>query len=196
MTKLKYFFMATGLFVLGAIQPAGAVENYVIDTQKQHAFIQFKIAHLGFSWLLGRFNDFEGTFVFDAKHPEKSRVQITINVASIDTNYAKRDKHLRSEDFFDVAHHPEARFISTGYEDHGDGAGLLSGRLTLHGVTKNIAIDIQQVGTGSDPWGGYRRGFEGRVTLHLSDYKMKKAAMLGPAAEDIEMFLSIEGIRN
>jgi len=192
--KLKALFIAT-MIIFGAALPAQAVENYVMDTQKHHAFIQFKIAHLGFSWILGRFNEFEGTFSFDAKHPENNRVQVTIDTASIDTNHAKRDKHLRSADFFDVAHYPSAQFVSTSYESRDNGKGVLKGKLTLHGVTKKIVINIRQIGAGKDPWGGYRRGFEGRTTLHLSDYNMKKATMLGPVAENIEMFLSIEGIR-
>ncbi len=65
----------------------------------------------------------------------------------------------------------------------------------MHGVKKKITIDVKEIGAGEDPWGGYRRGFEGKTTLHLSDYNLKKAGMLGPAAEEVEMFLSIEGIR-
>ena len=65
----------------------------------------------------------------------------------------------------------------------------------MRGVTKDIQIDVSQVGVGPDPWGGFRRGFFGTTTLHLSDYKMKKAASLGPAAENIQLWLSIEGVR-
>jgi len=120
--KLKALFIAT-MIIFGAALPAQAVENYVMDTQKHHAFIQFKIAHLGFSWILGRFNEFEGTFSFDAKHPENNRVQVTIDTASIDTNHAKRDKHLRSPDFFNVSKYPTATFESTRYDDKGHGKG-------------------------------------------------------------------------
>jgi len=94
-----------------------------------------------------------------------------------------------------VARYPTATFTSTSYESKGKGKGVLRGRLTLRGVTKDVAIDVKQIGTGPDPWGGYRRGFEGRTTLRLSDYGMKKGGMLGPAAENVELFLSIEGIR-
>ncbi len=191
--KLKILFIAT-LIALASAMPAQA-ENYVMDTAKSHAFIEFKVKHLGYSWLIGRFNTFEGTFSFDENNPKANRAQLTISVASLDTNHAERDKHLRSADFFDVANHPTATFVSTGFEDHGNGKGVLHGKLNLRGVTKQIAIDISQIGTGPDPWGGYRRGFEGTTTLHLSDYNMAKAAMLGPAAENVELYLSIEGIR-
>ncbi len=175
--------------------PAQAVEHYVIDTAKHHAFIQFRIQHLGFSWLLGRFNEFAGTFDYDDSNPAANKVALTIDMASIDTNHAERDKHLRGEDFFDVEKFPEASFESTRYTDLGNGRGRLEGRLRLHGTSKTITIDVEQVGAGKDPWGGFRRGFEGRTTLHLSDYNLAKAAMLGPAAENVELFLSIEGIR-
>jgi len=73
--------------------------------------------------------------------------------------------------------------------------GWFKGKLTLHGVTKAIAIQVKQIGTGADPWGGYRRGFEGHTTLHLSNYRMKKSGMLGAVSENVELFLSIEGLR-
>ena len=172
-----------------------AAEHYVIDTAKQHAFIQFRVQHLGFSWLSGRFNRFAGTFDYDEKNVAANKVALTIDMASIDSNYAERDKHLRGEDFFDVENFPEARFKSTHYTDLGQGKGRLEGELSLHGTRKMIVIDVEQVGAGKDPWGGFRRGFEGRTTLHLSDYNLAKAAMLGPAAENVELLLSIEGIR-
>jgi len=191
--KLKILFTAT-LIALAAAMPAQA-EDYVMDTAKAHAFIEFKVKHLGYSWLIGRFNTFEGTFNFDANNPKANRAQVSIDVASLDSNHAERDKHLRSTDFFDVANYPSASFVSTGFEDRGNGKGVLRGKFTLRGVTKQIAINVSQIGTGPDPWGGYRRGFEGTTTLHLSDYNMTKAAVLGPAAENVELYLSIEGIR-
>lgn len=176
---------------------AVASAEYTIDTKGMHAFITFKIKHLGYSWLLGRFNRFEGTYQYDEdeKHPERSRVEVEIDVASLDTNHAERDKHLRSKRFFDVKKYPTARFVSTAFEPRGGGKALLKGEFTLRGITRNIVIDVQQVGAGPDPWGGYRRGFEGQVVLNLSDYQMAEANILGDAAEKIEIYLSIEGVR-
>ena len=183
------------LLLLTFTTTAQAVEHYQIDTKGMHAFVTFKIQHLGFSWLQGRFNRFSGDFDFDAGNPANNRVSIEIDMASLDSNHAERDKHLRSERFFDVKAFPTARFVSTGWEDHGDGKATLLGRFTLRGVTRDIKIDVQQIGAGKDPWGGFRRGFEGRTTLHLSDYRMKEAHILGPAAENVEIWLSIEGVR-
>jgi polyisoprenoid-binding protein YceI len=168
-------------------------EEYVIDTKNSHAFIQFKIPHLGYSMLLGRFNKFEGSFTFDKENPSNSKVSVTIDTASIDSNNPKRDKHLRSDDFLDVKKFPTATFLSTGLKITGKETATLKGKLTLHGVTRKIDIEIKQIGTGKDPWGGYRRGFEGRTDLKLSDYDIDFD--LGPASKSVELYLSIEGIR-
>ncbi|HID44514.1 MAG TPA: hypothetical protein EYP34_01995, partial [Chromatiaceae bacterium] len=141
------------------------------------------------------FNKFEGEFSYDGKRPETNRVKVSIDVASLDSNHAERDKHLRSKRFFDVGKFPEASFVSTAWEQKGDGKAVLKGNFTLRGITKEIAIDVSDVGNGPDPWGGYRRGFEGSTVLHLSDWNMKEAKILGDAAEDIHVYLSIEGVR-
>lgn len=168
-------------------------EEYVIDTKKAHAFIQFKISHLGYSWIYGRFNTFEGGFTYDEKNPANSTVEIKIDPASIDTNFAKRDKHLRSDDFLDVDKFPTALFKSTSFEPDGEGRAIIKGDFTLHGVTRPIVIEAREIGSGKDPWGGYRRGFEGTFRFTLADYGLVKK--LGPASAEIEIFLSIEGIR-
>jgi len=186
------FAMILGVF---GVQ-AHAMERYVIDTKGMHAFITFRIQHLGFSWMQGRFNRFSGEFDYDEANPANNRVKVEIDVASIDTNHAERDKHLRSERFFDVKKYPKASLISTSWEDLGGGRARLKGKFTLRGVTKDIVIDVQQVGAGKDPWGGFRRGFVGTTTLHLSDYKMKEGDILGPAAENILIWLSIEGFNS
>src|SRR5690554_7090332 len=105
--------------LFGASQAQAA--DYVIDTDGAHAFVQFKISHLGYSWLLGRFNDFEGTFSYDEANPSAAKVDVTIDIASLDSNHAERDKHLRSGDFFDVEKYPQAKFVSTSYSPNGDG---------------------------------------------------------------------------
>jgi len=192
--KMKHLLLSL-ILALGFSATAQAAENYAFDIKGQHAFIQFKVKHLGYSWLIGNFNTFNGSYTYDEAHPANSSVTAEIDVASIDSNHAERDKHLRSGDFFDVANHPKANFTSTSFEDKGNGTGVLKGNFTLRGVTKAISFDVKQVGAGKDPWGGFRRGFEGTTTLHLSDYNMKKAAMLGPVANNVELFFSIEGVR-
>lgn len=167
--------------------------DYVIDTKGTHAAINFKIPHLGFSWLTGRFNKFSGNFSYDPEEPEKARISLTIDTASIDSNHAERDKHLRNKDFLHAQQFPKASFVSTSYEENSDGSGSLTGNLTLRGVTKPITISVQKVGAGHDPWGGYRQGFSGTTKLTLKDFGIN--FNLGKASREVELELYIEGIR-
>jgi polyisoprenoid-binding protein YceI len=193
MMKLK-LLLTTALLALG-ISTSAMAEDYVIDTNKAHAFVEFKISHLGYSWLLGRFNSFDGTFSYDEKNPSAAKIQINIDPASVDSNHAERDKHLRSPDFLNVGAHPKSSFVSKSFKELGDGKAELTGTFMLNGVTRDITIDVTHIGAGADPWGGYRRGFEGRTTLKLTDYNIAKAAMLGPSAAEVELYFSFEGVR-
>ena len=179
----------TGLLAAG---PAAAAD-YVIDTEGAHASIQFRISHLGYSWLKGRFNDFGGEFSYDADNPGASEIAVNIDTASIDSNHAERDKHLRSADFLDVETYPEASFVSTDYIPNADGTATLEGELTLHGVTRPIRIDVEKIGEGEDPWGGHRVGFSGETEFALQDYGIDYN--LGPASETVYLELEVEGIR-
>ena len=187
--KLTAFALAAALLLPTPL----LAEKYVIDTEGSHAFIQFRILHLGYSWLSGRFNTFKGEFEYDENNPDKASVQVEIDVASIDSNHAERDKHLRGEDFLDVKKFPKASFVSTAFKDNGDGTAVLKGDLTLHGVTKPVTIDVEHIGHGEDPWGGYRRGFEGTTRIALADYNINYN--LGPKSKEVELTLSVEGIR-
>ena len=167
--------------------------DYAIDKEGQHAFVNFKISHLGYSWLWGTFNDFDGDFSFDAAKPEESKVNVTLKTASVDTNHAERDKHLRSDDFLNVAKHPTATFESTSVKSTGEGTADITGNLTLNGVTKPVVIAAKFIGEGKDPWGGYRAGFEGSTTLTLKDFDIKMD--LGPASQTVDLIISVEGVR-
>lgn len=191
MNRTKTSSLAVALLLL--LSGAAPAANYVIDTKGAHAFVQFHIKHLGYSWLVGRFNTFSGEFSYDEDNPGAAKVSVVIDTASIDSNHAERDKHLRNEDFLHVDKYPQARFVSTGYQDLGDGQGRLDGDLTLHGVTRPVSIDVTHIGAGPDPWGGYRRGFEGRTSFALADFGIDYD--LGPASREVYLWLGIEGIR-
>lgn len=186
---------ALAALVLGSALIGGQAmaADYVIDKQGQHAFVNFKISHLGYSWLYGTFKDFDGTFSYDAANPEASKVNVTLKTASVDTNHAERDKHLRSADFLNVSKHDTATFESTSVKSTGEGTADVTGNLTLNGVTKPVVIAAKFIGEGKDPWGGYRAGFEGTTTLKLKDFDITKD--LGPASETVELIISVEGIR-
>lgn len=190
--KLRTIF-AAALAVAIALPGQALAENYLVDTKGAHAFIQFRIQHLGYSWLSGRFNTFTGKFNYDEKNPGASKIEIDIDPASIDSNHAERDKHLRGEDFLDVKKYPKAGFKSTSFKETGNGKAVLKGNLTVHGVTKPVTIDVEHIGNGPDPWGGYRRGFEGTTKISLADYGINYN--LGPKSKEVMLTLSVEGIR-
>ena len=181
--------LATVAIALSA--SAGRAAEYRIDPA--HSFVQFRISHIGFSWMVGTFDKVSGSFAFDpAAGPAGQKISVEIDAASVDTSHAERDKHLRSADFLNVRKFSKATFVSTGYEGDARG-GTMKGKLTLMGVTKPIAIVVKKVGEGKDPWGGYRAGFEGTATLSRTAFG---AGMnLGPASDSVQFFLSVEGIR-
>jgi polyisoprenoid-binding protein YceI len=178
--------IAALLMAGGTVQAA----DYRIDPS--HSFVRFKIQHLGYSWMWGGFNDVDGNFTYDAANPGVSNINLTIQTASVDTNHAERDKHLRSDDFLDVKRYPTATFKSTKFAPDGTG-GTLEGELTLHGVTRPISVRVDKIGEGPDPWGGYRAGFLGTASLNRGNFGMKYD--LGPKSESMDFELGIEGIR-
>jgi polyisoprenoid-binding protein YceI len=187
--------LATSLLAVASLVFSGTAmsADYVIDTKGAHASIQFRVKHLGYSWLVGRFNKFEGQFSYDAESPEKTSIKVNIDPASIDSNHAERDKHLRGEDFLHVRKYRVSKFVGTGLEVLADGKMLLKGDFTLHGHTNPIQIQVSEIGEGKDPWGGYRHGFTGFTVINTSDYGFK--SILGPESRQIELFLNIEGVR-
>ena len=193
MTILSRALLTTAL--AGSLLLSGAVSatDYVIDTKGAHASIDFKVSHLGYSFVVGRFNEFEGDFSFDGNKLADGHVNVTIKTASLDSNHAERDKHLRSPDFLNTAKFPEASFKSSSIVDKGDGNFLLNGDFTLNGVTKSMTIQAKTIGEGQDPWGGYRAGFTGTTEFALKDYNIKMD--LGPASSHVQLAIVVEGIR-
>lgn len=188
----KFITLATFAVALSTSAIANAAD-YVIDTKGAHASIEFKIKHLGYSWLTGRFNTFDGDFSYDSKKPSASKITVNIDTTSIDSNHAERDKHLKGSDFLDVSKYPTAKFVSTGIKFENEESGTVEGNFTFHGVTKTISFPITKIGEGNDPWGGYRVGFEGKTSIKMSDYGM--TYNLGPASTHVDLTLNIEGIR-
>lgn len=178
------------LALLSLTATAARAESYRIDPT--HSFIQFSISHLGYSLLQGRFNHIDGEFDYVKGDPKKSRIRVRVETASVDSNHAKRDKHLRAPDFLDVGRFPQATFVSESFTESGK-KGVLKGNLTLHGVSKPVTFDVDFIGAGPDPWGGHRRGYKAHAVLKRSDFGIVKS--LGPAAETLELTIFIEGIR-
>lgn len=169
-----------------ATDPSG---SYKVDPV--HSTVIFKCMHANASWAFGRFDDVSGSFTFDAQKPENSKVEITIQAKSVNTNDAKRDDHLKSPDFFDVKQFPTATFKSKSVAKKSDKLYAVTGDLSLHGVTKNVTIDMEHTGSAEDPRMGKLAGFYGTLTLSRGDFGIKYGqGMLG---EEVHLMLSIEG---
>lgn len=167
-------------------------DDYVIDVNGAHAFVQFKAQHLGYSYLYGRFNTFDGKFTYDSEDDTKNSVWMTVDMSSVDSNHSERDKHLRGKKFFNVDKFPEAKFVSRAYKTVSAGKAKLTGDLTLMGVTKKVVFDVKIIGGGRDPWGGYRQGFEARTLINTKDFGMS----LPKKRNDIELVVSVEGCKS
>ncbi|WP_027967673.1 YceI family protein [Halomonas halocynthiae] len=185
--------LSVGLIPLGAMSTAQAAD-YVIDSEGQHAFVQFRINHLGYSYILGNFPSFTGEFQYDPENLDASAVSVEVDTTSLTSHHAERDKHIKSGDFLDVSAHPTATFVSTSFTPEGDGAGVMVGDLTLHGETHEIEMPVSLIGEGEDPWGGYRAGFEGQVTLSLEDYGIDMSSFPAPMRE-LELYVTFEGVK-
>ncbi|EPL9569185.1 YceI family protein [Providencia rettgeri] len=190
MLKKTVLGLASGALLLTA--GSALAETYQFDKQGQHAFIEFRIQHLGYSWVYGSFKDFDGNFTYDAKDPAKDKVEVTIKTGSIDTNHAERDKHLRSADFLNASKFPEAKFVSTEVKKDGE-TYKITGDFTLNGVTKPITLDAKLMGEGKDPWGGYRAGFEAQGNIKLKEFNIKSD--LGPKSQEAQLLISVEGVQ-
>ena len=163
--------------------------EYVIDGSGagMHTAVNFRASHLGISALWGRFNDITGSFSYDAADVSAAKITVDIDPASIDTNHAERDIHLRSGDYLDVARFPSAGFVSSAVHDLGNDKIHVTGDLTLHGVTKEISFEAIRTGEGQTPFGDYRVGFEAEATIDMAEFGIG----VGP----LTFLLAIEGIR-
>lgn len=188
---MKKLILATALTTAIALPMSAMAADYTVDTKGAHASVNFKVSHLGYSFIDGRFNTFEGEFSYDADNIEASKVNITVDTTSLDSNHAERDKHLRSNDFIDAGKFDSAKFVSTSVAKKADGGLAITGDMTLHGVTKSVVIDANFIGEGKDPWGGYRAGFQGTTRLQVADFGIKVVG----ASSYVDLDIELEGVR-
>ncbi|MGY2182255.1 YceI family protein [Pseudomonas agarici] len=190
MLKKTLAALAVGAALLSVGQAMAA--DYVIDKEGQHAFIDWKISHLGYSFVHGTFKDWSGKFSFDAKAPEASKIEVELKTASVFSNHAERDKHIAGKDALEADKYPQAKFVSTAVKSTGEKTADVTGDLTLHGVTKPVTFKATFNSEGQDPWGEYRAGFNGTTTLNLNDFGIKGP---GPFAQTLDLDISFEGVR-
>jgi polyisoprenoid-binding protein YceI len=150
--------------------------TWIVDPT--HSSVEFSVKHMGIANVRGKFAEFEGTLEVKTDLAD-CRAHGTVKAASIDTGEAQRDDHLRSPDFFNVEEFPEISFESTRVEALDDESSRVHGNLTMHGITREIRLDVMVEGTDTDPWGNERAGLEVIGGLKRSDFDMKFNQALG-----------------
>jgi polyisoprenoid-binding protein YceI len=170
---------------------AYAAETYKLDPA--HTSVVYRVKYSGVTFVYGRFNGPTGTFVFDESSPAKSSIDMQVDANNIDTAVAKRDNHLKSPDFFNAAEHPAVTFKSTSVKKIDSDTYQVTGDLMLLGKSRKLTVNAKDTGSGKDPWGNFRRGFETSFTIKRSDYGMD--FMLGGVSDDIGITVSVSGIR-
>ena len=165
-----------------------------------HSNVGFKVRHLMVSNVRGSFEKYSGSVDINEKDITKSKLEATIDAASINTNVQKRDEHLRSADFFDVAKYPTMSFVSKKWTQAGNGALKVTGDLTIHGVTREVILDVAPFSKESkDPWGNLRSGTSATTTINRKDFGLvwNKALELGgvTVGDEVNIALEVELIK-
>ena len=196
-TVLRLALALLSLAAFTAVASAAPVK-YTID--KAHTEVGFDIRHF-FSKVHGRFNDFQGTLVFDDKTPANISVDASAATTSIWTDNDRRDNHLRSADFFDAEKNPTLTFKSTKVTANGKNKYKVAGDLTLRGVTKPVVFDAEFLGAGEVAAGGQsmgsKAGFTATTTINRQDYGIKWNKALDNGGmmldDNVTIVLNIEG---
>lgn len=175
--------------------PSALAASYTIDPM--HTFPQFDVSHLGFSTMRGRFNDTKGKLEVDLDK-KTGAVDIEINAASVDTGFQKRDDHLRTPDFFNVAEFPKITYKSSKVTIAGDNKATVEGQLTILGVSKPVTLDVNHIKCGEHPMpamkGKFVCGFDATANIKRSDFGMKFA--LPAVGDDVKLTLEVEALKD
>ena len=180
-----------------AVAPAVTLTTWSIDPA--HSHVEFAVKHLMISTVKGRFGVVRGTVRIDGADPGKGQAEIEIDADSIDTRETQRDAHLRSADFFDTGQFPKIVFRSTRISDIAGDRFKLVGDLTIHGVTREVALDVTAEGRGKDPWGGERAGFSATTTIKRSQFGLTWNQVLETGGfvvgDDIKISLDVQIVK-
>ncbi len=172
--------------------------SWQLDTV--HSHVGFSVKHLMVATARGTFKTYTGSVQLDQKDFTKSVFQGEIDVASIDTGNADRDNHLRNNDFFDVANHPKITFKSTSIEHKSEGDYVVHGDLTIRGVTRPVALEVEYTGTAKSLYGHHVAGFTVRGTINRKDFGVSFNAPLETGGialgEKVKLELDIEAIEH
>lgn len=174
-----------------------AVQTYTVDAS--HSQVAFKVRHLGFSKVRGRFTGFEGTVRMAPGDFTTLEADASIELATITTGDPKRDAHLRSDDFFAAEQHPTMTFKGDVVSDASGNDFKLEGDLTIRGTTKRVVLDVTYLGEATDPWGGSRVAFEARGTINRTDFGLNWNQVLEAGGllvgEEVELELELQAVQ-
>lgn len=195
---MKKIILSISTIIALALPAFAFASTWTIDPD--HSNIGFKVKHLMVSNVKGSFDKHTGTIEINDKDITKSKVEVSIDTNSINTNVQKRDEHLRSADFFDVAKYPTMTFVSKKVAKAGKDRLKVTGDLTLHGVTRQVVLDVDPLSKESkDPWGNIRRGTTATTKIDRKDFGLtwNKALETGGVlvGEEITINLEIEMIK-
>jgi polyisoprenoid-binding protein YceI len=172
-------------------QAAGQTETFEVDGG--HSTVLFAVGHLEIGRVWGRFTKVKGTVTVEAGKYDQGTIAVEVDAASVYTGSRKRDDHLRGPDFFKTKQFKSIAFAGRSGKSLGDGRFEVTGELTLLGVTKTVTATAKHLGAGRDPWGGFRAGYEVRLTIRRSDFGMKYG--LPGVGDVIELIIAIEAVR-
>ena len=192
MRSFKTLIVAGALALGSAATLAAAADTYKIDPE--HGTVIYRVTHFGVGNAYGRFNKPTGTVVLDSADPSKTKFEFEVKTENLDTANDQRDKHLQSPDFFDAKQFPTISFKSTSVKSDGENKYLVTGDLTLHGVTKSITVPITKTGESDTGRMGYRSGWEATTSLKRSDYGM--TGMQGPVGDEVNLVISFEAVKS
>ena len=179
--------------VLACSHAIAEQETYKID--ENHSFANWSVRHVA-SKTSGTFSDITGKILIDRDNLANSSVEAKINMLSVNSSHAKRDKHIKEKDYLDVEKFAEMTFVSKKIEAKSNTEGVITGVFTMHGVAKEMTFPFKVLGFDIDPWGGYRTGFEAKTSLKASDFGFTWGLKPNPSVGDeIEITLLIEGVK-
>lgn len=164
----------------------------VYDLDTAHSSVGFTVRHAMVTKVHGEFTDFTAALTANQENPSESKVEATVETASVDTRNADRDAHIKNEDFFDVENYPQMKFVSTAFDVDASGNGTVTGDLTIKETTKPVTLDVETFGVEEDPFGNTRLGFEARTTINRKDFGIDFDAPLNSGGALVGEKITIE----
>lgn len=175
-----------------------ATNKWSIDPT--HSEVGFKVKHMMFTNVSGKFDNFEATATSEEDNFENAQISFSAEASSINTGNTDRDNHLKSADFFDAEQFPKLEFTSTSFHKKGEDNFEMKGDLTLHGITKSIALDVEYGGLGKDPWGNMKAGFSISGKFNRKDFGLSWNAALETGgvlvSEEVRLVAEVQMVKN